>query len=320
MTRATTVAGRPRPDPTHPRAARRPRRLRRGMVRPAARPRLLGHGRAAGGRAADGHRPPDRVPDLRAPRLAGLGRAPAAGRARLPDERVLGDLPRRRGRRHGRPRPQIDRLDRPRHGRGHRHGADPGRLGDRYPRRDAFAPPCAVRDPALAARHVGGASQARRRRRTRSRRPVPRGGRHRVRARGRQPLADAPAGPAGRALRAGRRPRDLATRTAGPRLRRGIGPDHHPRLPRAAVAGRSVQGGPRVRHPEHPGWLPLHRPRRAVPGQPVRSVREPPGQGRRARHADGRPVRDPRAAHPRGVHRDRAAPASVRVVDRDRRR
>ena len=36
--------------------------------------------------AAAGHGPPDRLPDLRPPRLAGLGRAPAVRRAGVPDE------------------------------------------------------------------------------------------------------------------------------------------------------------------------------------------------------------------------------------------
>ena len=296
------------PDPAAARAARRPRGVRGGLDRAAARPRLLGHRRAPGRGAADGHRPPDRVPDLRAARLARLGRPPAVRRAGLPDEPVLGDLRGGRGRRDRRSRPQADRLDHPRDRRRDRHGPDPGRLGDRDPRRGPFAPPGAPRDPALAPRHLG---RARRRDRPpkrgggdrRPRRPLPRRGGDRLRAGRRQPLADAAPGDPGRAVRARGRSADLAPRPAGPRLRRGAGAHGHPRLPRAAAACRAVPGRARLRHAEHLGRLPLHRPRRAVPGQPVRPVRGPAAQVRRARHADRHPVRHPRAAHPDRVHR-----------------
>ena len=50
---------------------------------------VLGHRRAADGRPADGHGSPGRLPDLRAPRLAGLGRPPAVRRAGVPDEPAL---------------------------------------------------------------------------------------------------------------------------------------------------------------------------------------------------------------------------------------
>ena len=60
----------------------------------------------------------------------------------------------------------------------------------------------------------------------------------------------------------------------------------------------------RLRHPEHLGRLPLHRPRGAVPGQPVGPIREPAGaSSAQLVGADGRPVRHPRAAHPDRVRR-----------------
>ena len=69
-------------------------------------------------------------------------------------------------------------------------------------------------------------------------------------------------------------------------VRRRPGADGRPRLSRAAAPGRAVPRRAGVRHPEHPGRLPLHRPRRAVPGQPVRPVRRAAEEGRRARDAD----------------------------------
>ena len=196
---------------------------------------------------------PDRVPDLRPARLAGLGRPPAVRRAGLPDEPVLGAVRGRRGRRDGGPRPEADRLDDPRDRRRHRPGADPDRLGDRDPCRGPFAPPGAPRDPALAPRHLGRARRCERARRPpRSRRPVPGGRDDRLRAGRRQPLADVAPGAPGRAVRAGGRSRDLAARPAGPRLRRGARAHGHAGLPRAAAARRAVPRRPRLRHPEHP--------------------------------------------------------------------
>ena len=137
---------------------------------------------------------------------------------------------------------------------------------------------------ALAPRRVGRAGpRARRPRTRRPGRPLPARRDGRLRAGRRQPFADPAVGHPGRALRPRRRSRDLASRQAGPGLRRAARGDRRPRLPRAAAARRAVQGGPRVRHAEHLGRLPLHRPRRAVPGQPVRPVRRAATQARRAR-------------------------------------
>ncbi len=100
----------------------------------------------------------------------------------------------------------------------------------------------------------------------------------------------------------------------------GAGPDRRPRLPRAPVTCRAVPRPARVRHARHLGGVQIHRPGRAVPGQPARSVRGPAAQVRRPRDADRHPVRDPRPAHPDRLRRDRPAPAALRAVDRDGRR
>ena len=97
----------PWPGPGWRRAARRPGRIRGGLDGAAAGCRVLGHGRAPGGRPAARDRPSDGIPHVRPSRLAGLGGAPAVRRAGLPDEPVVGALRSRRGRRHGRPRSRL---------------------------------------------------------------------------------------------------------------------------------------------------------------------------------------------------------------------
>ena len=61
---------------------------------------------------------------------------------------------------------------------------------------------------------------------------------------------------------------------------------------------RAVPRSAGVRNAVHVGRVPLHRPRRAVPGQPRRPLRRAAAQVRRAHRPDGQPVRHPRAAHP----------------------
>ena len=133
---------------------------------------------------AAGHRPPDRLPDLRAARLAGVGRAPAVRRAGLPDEPV-----RRRSAWRSRPGVTVD-LVRPLTGRsvlgiaagiGLALTPTAWAIGDA--RRDAHAPPRVRRDPALAARRAGTiASAGVPGRQRRPRRPLPGRGGRRLRA------------------------------------------------------------------------------------------------------------------------------------------
>ena len=250
-------------------------------------------------------------------RLAGVGRPPAVRRAGLPDEPAVRPVPRGGGRLHGRPRARTDRSAGDRDRGRHRAGPDPDRLGDRDPRRGAHPPPGARGGPALAPGRVGREGPLTRRRPTRPGRPLPACRDGGLRAGRRQPFADPAAGDPGRAVRARRRPGDLATRPARPVVHRPARGDRRPRLPRAAPARRAVPGGPRVRHAEHVGRLPLHRPRRAVPGQPVQPVRRAATQVRRAHQPHGVAVRDPGPAHPGRVRRDRDPPAPLCAADRD---
>ncbi len=209
------------PSPARSRRPRRPGRLRGRLAGDAARRRLLGHRRAPGGRPVDGHRPPDRLSDLRPGRLARIGRPPAIRGTGVPDEPAVGDLPGRRGRGHGRPGPDADRTDRARDRRRPGDGLDPDRLGDRHPRRGTCPPPGARGDPPVAPRRLGrprsapGPCRAARSRRSLSARRDAR-----LRAGRRQSLADPPAGHPDRALRPGGRSPDLATRAARPVVHR----------------------------------------------------------------------------------------------------
>ena len=174
----------------------RRRRVRRGPPGAAARRRLLGHRRVTrrSGRSwARPTRPASRPtsssagsasvvlqpfgePAFRMNLLSALCLAAAAGA-------------------HRRPRPGPDPLDGARRRGRARAGPHADRLGDRDPCRGARPPPRARRDPAAAApRRLGGPGPGRRRRRTATatgdRRSLARRGGRRVRARGRQPLAD----------------------------------------------------------------------------------------------------------------------------------
>ena len=154
---------------------------------------------------------------------------------------------------HGRPRAGTDRSAGDRDRGRHRDGPDPDRLGDRDPRRGAHPSPGARGGPALAPGRVGREGPLPRRRPTRPGRPLPACRDGHLRAGRRQPFAHPAAGDPGRAVRARRRPGDLATRPARPVVHRPARWDRRPRLSRAAPARRAVPGGPRVRHAEHAG-------------------------------------------------------------------
>ena len=84
----------------------------------------------------------------------------------------------------------------------------------------------------------------------------------------------------------------------GRHVRRG--PRRHRRrpVPGAAAAGRTVPGAARVRPPGDLGRVLVRRPRRAVPGQHQRSLRQHRWQGAGAHHPGDRPVRPAHDAHP----------------------
>ena len=88
------------------------------------------------------------------------------------------------------------------------------------------------------------------------------------------------------------------------------------RLPRAAAPGRAVPRAARVRRPVDLGRVLVHRPRRAVPGQPRRSVRRPGREVRRARRSHGRGVRAAGRAAAARVRGDRDPATSIRAVER----
>ena len=159
-------------------------------------------------------------------RLARVGRPPAVRRAGVPDEPAVGDL-----RRRSRPAVTVDLvraadgLARARAGGRHRTGAHADRLGDRRPT------PRPTRSTWRSWRSCSGCwspgrsasarltDRAERRSDATGRRPpiaatATWSRRPRLRAGRRQPLADAPAGRPGRAVRARRRSGDLAARPA----------------------------------------------------------------------------------------------------------
>ena len=99
---------------------RRARRHRQRLARAHARRRVLGHRRVPDGAAAHGHGPPDRLPDLRAPRLARQHPAHPDRRAGVPDHGAVAGRRGGRRRRDRGARPPADRLDDRRRRRGAR--------------------------------------------------------------------------------------------------------------------------------------------------------------------------------------------------------
>ena len=201
-----------------------------------------------------GHGPPDRLPDLRAPRLARVDRPPAVRRAGLPDEPAGGALRGGRRRRHGRSRPALTRSTALGHPGRPRAGADADRLGHRRrtPRRTRSTSPSSR--PALPAGRLGDRVGGGSRRGDRARgpgRPLARRGGLRLRAGRRQPLADPAARPPDRPVRVRRRPADLAARPARRCAASAVlRADRRARLPRAAAPGRAVPRPARLRPPE----------------------------------------------------------------------
>ncbi len=301
------------------------RRVRRRARCDAAGRGRLGHRRTADGGAAARNGPPDRLPDIRPARLAGVRAASAVRRAGLPDEPPVRALPGRSGRPHGGPGPIDDPFGAPRCRRRSRDGPHAGRLGGRHTRRGTRAAPPAGRAPAAPARCLGVEDSAggggpssrspRRPRPRRPRRPLPDRGHGRVRAGRRQPFADAAPGTRGRSFRARGEPRDLDPPEARADVHRG--PRHlgRRRLSRAPATCRSLPGTAGLRAARHLGGVLVRRTRPAIPGQPVGPVRRSAGQGRPARRSDGWAVRGARAAHPDRVRADRRPSAALRAAD-----
>ena len=77
-------------------------------------------------------------------------------------------------------------------------------------------------------------------------------------------------------------PVDLAPRRGSSWLLAALGGHARPRLPRAAASGRAVPGPARLRPARNMGRVLVHRPRRAVPGQPAGPVRWTAAKVRRA--------------------------------------
>ena len=122
--------------------------------------------------------------------------------------------------------------------------------------------------------------------------------------------------PARRPVRHRRRPVHLAPPAARPRLRRGARGHTRRRLPRAAAARRDLRAPLVYGRPETWDGFWYVSLGRAVPGQPRHPFGELPRQVRRARRADGGPVRDPRAGRSRLRSSRPPCGGRVRAADR----
>ena len=293
---------RPHPPPVAGLRAARPRGRRARLVRrlpahPPARDRVRRLGRDADDLARARGRPPDRLPDLRHPRLVRPAGPDRVGR--VPAQRPVGDP---RGDRPGdavRDRPAARRPAIARRGDGpcprrRRHG-----LGGRHRRRGQPAPPAVLRAAHPSGTGLGGGSTAARPRARRSaHRPVRR---------------EPPPDPVRRPVRGRVRPVGRPSRAHRPTMARAPGPARRgPRrvgLPVHPAGGRRVATPP-LQPPEDvrrrlvagqrtPVPRPVRLPRREGPEHLRRVAGRPAGPARRARDRDPAAARARRPGDPR---------------------